>query len=382
MIDGIHIENFKSIDNLSFELGRVNVFIGANGSGKSNLLEAIAFGAAAANDKLDNEFLASRGIRVTDPRLMRSAFEQKTLAEGIRFKIQHGDKSIGYFLENKNENYSKWNYKFDDRYKFDFKDYIDEVFETKLPEGIGRRIDIKEHLATTNKTLQKKIFPINPNYLSNFLIYSPENNKLRKFEEEAQIEPLGIYGEGLFRLLSNMEAEEIEEIRENLPLIDWFEDFQVPGKEQLHPFQRKISIRDRFIAESIDYFDQRSTNEGFLYLLFYLALVISTYTPKFFAIDNIDNSLNPKLCIEITKRMARLSKKYDKQVILTTHNPAVLDGINLKDEEQRLFVVYRNIEGRTRLKRIDASNFDIGSNIRLSEAFIRGYIGGLNRTEI
>jgi len=28
-----------------------------------------------------------------------------------------------------------------------------------------------------------------------------------------------------------------------------------------------------------------------------------------------------------------LAKKYDKQVILTTHNPAILDGLNLDDEE-------------------------------------------------
>ncbi|MFK7970871.1 MAG: AAA family ATPase, partial [Bacteroidia bacterium] len=217
---------------------------------------------------------------------------------------------------------------------------------------------------------------------SNFLIYSPENNKLRKFEEEAQIEPLGIYGEGLFRLLSNLSKEELEEIKENLPLIDWYKDFSVPGNGELYPNQRKIKISDRFLSEEIDFFDQRSTNEGFLYLLFYLSLVISKYTPKFFAIDNIDNSLNPKLCVEIVDRIASLSKKYDKQVILTTHNPAVLDGMDLTDDEQRLYVIFRNADGKTRVKRIDANNFDTTGNVRLSEAFIRGYIGGLNKTGV
>ena len=61
MIRRITIENFKSIDRL--ELGRVNVFISENGCGKSNILEAIGFGAAAAANKLDHEFLVSRGIR-------------------------------------------------------------------------------------------------------------------------------------------------------------------------------------------------------------------------------------------------------------------------------------------------------------------------------
>ena len=41
MITNIAIESFKSLERVEVELGRVNVFIGANGSGKSNLLEAI-----------------------------------------------------------------------------------------------------------------------------------------------------------------------------------------------------------------------------------------------------------------------------------------------------------------------------------------------------
>ena len=35
------IENFKSIDRLELELGRVNLIIGENGCGKTNILEAL-----------------------------------------------------------------------------------------------------------------------------------------------------------------------------------------------------------------------------------------------------------------------------------------------------------------------------------------------------
>jgi AAA15 family ATPase/GTPase len=84
MIQEITIENYKSIQSLSIELGRVTVFIGENGCGKSNILEAIALGSAEAADKLDNEFLASRGIRVTDPKLMRSAFDVENLDKEIK----------------------------------------------------------------------------------------------------------------------------------------------------------------------------------------------------------------------------------------------------------------------------------------------------------
>jgi len=70
MITEIQIENYKSIQNLKMNLGRVNVFIGENGCGKSNILEAIALASAAANNKLDNEYLAPRGIRNVEPQFM------------------------------------------------------------------------------------------------------------------------------------------------------------------------------------------------------------------------------------------------------------------------------------------------------------------------
>ncbi|MCF3570593.1 AAA family ATPase [Planktothrix agardhii 1806] len=79
MIQEITIKNFKSIDQLKLKLGRVTVLIGENGCGKTNILEAIALSSAAASDKLDHEFLASRGIRITEPQFMRSAFNSDDL---------------------------------------------------------------------------------------------------------------------------------------------------------------------------------------------------------------------------------------------------------------------------------------------------------------
>ena len=41
MLEHLFVRTFKSLDDVSVDLGRVNVFIGANGSGKTNLLEAL-----------------------------------------------------------------------------------------------------------------------------------------------------------------------------------------------------------------------------------------------------------------------------------------------------------------------------------------------------
>ncbi|MBR6188483.1 MAG: AAA family ATPase [Prevotella sp.] len=50
MISNITIENYKSIINVSLPLGRFNLLIGANGCGKTNILEGIAIGTAASSD--------------------------------------------------------------------------------------------------------------------------------------------------------------------------------------------------------------------------------------------------------------------------------------------------------------------------------------------
>src|SRR4051812_36406430 len=89
MIKSTEIKNFKSVVDLSLDLGSFNVLIGENGSGKSNVLEAIAFGAAASADKLDFEFLGSRGLRVPNPEFMFSAFKSEKKAIEIVYKTDN-----------------------------------------------------------------------------------------------------------------------------------------------------------------------------------------------------------------------------------------------------------------------------------------------------
>jgi len=115
MVKSVEVQNFKSISNLKLELGRINVFIGENGSGKSNILEAVAFGAAASANKLDKEFLVSKGMRVPEPKLVRSAFNKDMLAENVNIAFQITDSAtvnspmlMRYDLSNNNEEFSKW----------------------------------------------------------------------------------------------------------------------------------------------------------------------------------------------------------------------------------------------------------------------------------
>ena len=401
MIQEITIENYKSIQSLSIELGRVTVFIGENGCGKSNILEAIALGSAAAANKLDNEFLAPRGIRVTDPKLMRSAFDVENLDKEIKtsFKYKNND-IINYSLNPQGNSYFTW---FDLEQKELEKEYellkknivqnelqdaqIDlesvaklylEKKKPEISEIFPRMINFEKRMSKLENKI--KLTEKYHSQLTDFLIFCIEFTGLREFTKEGQIEPLGINGQGLFKYLRYLSQpqfrEKLDQIKEKLELIDWFEDFEIP--DNLYPGERTLKIKDRYLDPDLEYFDQRSANEGFLFLLFYFCLFIGEETPKFFAIDNIDSSLNPRLCSRLIEELVELAKKYDKQVILTTHNPAILDGLDLHDDEQKLYVIRRKLNGETRADRVSPLKPPKGKDpVRLSEAFLRGYIGGL-----
>ena len=213
--------------------------------------------------------------------------------------------------------------------------------------------------------------------LNQFLIYSLEETKLREPNNSNRLYPLGRHGEGLFAYLKDLsqkpEGEMVfNEIKENLKVLDWFDDMQVPSGQLSMEFN--LQLKDSYLAETINTFDQRSTNEGFLYLLFYLTLVISDETPKFFAIENIDTAFNPKLCREVTRRLIELARKHDKQIIATTHNAAVLDGMNIFEDDVRLHVVRRSIDGYTKSNRVTLKS---EMSMPLSEAWVKGFIGGL-----
>lgn len=395
MIDKIKIENFKSIVDLEFDPGRFNIIIGANGCGKTNILEAITIASAASQNRLDNEFLGSR-LRNTKPAFMFSAFEENQSENPgyIAVRIADNLKPATDFHIVIDGNTGKWVNLGDFINDQNVYRSIEKLIENELiKEAIGAQDKFSdfESLQQLLKSDDKeKIKTYIPNFysslkaslfskpaLESFLIYCPEESNLRRFSDDSQVLPLGRRGEGLFQHLKDIYSKEenadiISDINEGLLLLDWIDGFKIPT--DLLSNEYRLEVGDKYLKKTLHYFDQRSTNEGFLYLLFYLTLFASKQTPLFFAIDNIENSFNPKLCTMLIQYLVQLAKKHDKQVILTTHNPYILDGLDLEDDEQRLFVARRNIDGHTKLDRVE---YKEERTMPLSEIWMNGFIGGL-----
>lgn len=428
MLRVIKAKNYKSIKDIRVTTGAFNVLIGENGAGKSNFLELIASYSAIIANSFTNEFMLSRGIRVVEPQNLFSCFKNQSNDE-IEIVISPEDDFISVI-----------NLKFDPSEPFsplsstlkfvkknnedieilDINELNPKVFYSQVEslattygcsvEELQQKISIQiNKLNNSSKqgrvnvdeiedfdeellevvTKIKALASINEIYdqyhdkekkqNSSFVIYSPELSALRTFYSDSQIEPLGVNGEGLLRLLQVMqehEPENFKKVCETIEVFQWVEKITV--EKDHNNVEQRIKIIDRYMGREIDH---RSANEGFLFVLFYAALFSSKYTPKIFAVDNIDASLNPKLCRVLIKKLICLAKENDKQAFVTTHNPAILDGLDLHDDEQRLFVVERDDEGATQLRRVGVDDLPKpkrnGETIKLSESFMRGHLGGL-----
>jgi AAA15 family ATPase/GTPase len=388
LIKQIEIDNYKSIDNIEIELGRFNVFIGSNGSGKSNILEAIAMISASRGNDLDLDGLTSRGVRVAKPSLTLSSFLAKQLRKEISIRIlfQDNGKDIpirsSFQSSDVNDLYAKW---------------VDKEVELGAPEILGRYL---EEIYTTNNSItagnlinllneklhQEEIHVSNKytRILADYGIFNLSTSTLRGLNSLSRKVPLGISGEGLDVLISNFNNYEISKLLKCKIFFNWLDNIVFDKKDELkfsgYKLGKSTSILyfiDRYMQKQNNLFSAENANEGILHVVFYLSLFISNKTPDFFAIDNIETALNPKLCRSLIKELVGLAKERGKQVLITTHNPAVLDGLNLHDDSQRLFEVYRSDEGMTKIRRIQFKKGAETKKYKLSEMWMEGLLGAV-----
>ncbi|SHK55472.1 hypothetical protein SAMN05216582_10791 [Selenomonas ruminantium] len=71
----------------------------------------------------------------------------------------------------------------------------------------------------------------------------------------------------------------------------------------------------------------------------------------------------------------------EKQILCTAHNPVVLDSLDLTDNRVALFVVDRDSDGLTDVRRINLTKelveISQKNHMPLSQMWVDGYIGGV-----
>jgi AAA15 family ATPase/GTPase len=408
VIRELTIQNYKSILDHKIELGRINVFIGENGCGKTNILEAMAMAAATLTDKLSVEELFARGIRVAKPAIMRSSFEEsKSLAillsltftiitprnsprdYSVPLKLSHATKSDVTFTETGRKSLTSRLGGIVEAER-QVKTFLDLANAAQSdPAARNTLVDfIIEAKDNFNSVAALAIYDEGRSLLSaqmsDFAIYNANILALRGLYTFSRRTPLGIYGENLDVAMSALPSDVWADVLERAKCVSWLEDIVVDPEDsrkyeghKLGQSKSNLYFHDRFMKRRNNVFSAENVNEGILHVLFYLTLFVSESAPKVFGIDNIDTALNPQLCRDLMKQLAELAAKHDKQALITTHNPAVLDGMNLLDDEQRLFVVYRDDDGHTVTRRIKQKPETKEGKYKLSELWMRGLLGGL-----
>jgi predicted ATPase len=145
--------------------------------------------------------------------------------------------------------------------------------------------------------------------------------------------------------------------------------------------KKVLKFTDRFMEASRNTLTAYDASEGALYVLFSAVLCLSPWSPRLFAIDNLDQALNPRLMAKLAGRLAAWLKADGSatQLLFTAHNPAVLDGLDLTDDDVRLFAVERNSDGHTCVRRVTLSDelLKLNKEYPLSRLWMMGHLGAV-----
>ncbi|MBM3887847.1 MAG: chromosome segregation protein SMC [Verrucomicrobia bacterium] len=393
MLRSISVERFKSLVKLELELGRINVFIGANGSGKSNLLEALGVLGAAAFGRVDDETLLRRGVRPGVPVLYKTAFPKTSRVPHIFFgATSEAGAVFEVTLWNPIENPSPaWRFKTERL----LRGPEDEVV-TRSTTSAGKHNQEQGLAALETVNLQPGDAAWTlMDQLRHYSIHCPNTPSLRGLVQDLQTrEPVGLAGgrlpEAIEELLlasrkSPLLAEVLDEVR---ALIDWAREFSaapsvdVPLSPSAARSRLVIQFVDRFMAKGRNRLTGYDASEGALHILYGAVLALHPKAPRCLAVDNVDQALNPRLAQRLMAALCAWTRKLngDRQWLLTAHNPAVLDGLPLDSPDIRLFTVDRDSNGHTAIKRIDlnaALKARPGPEWTLSRMWMNGLLGGV-----
>ena len=393
MLDSLSVRTFKSLDDVTVDLGLVNVFIGANGSGKSNLLEALGVLAAAADGKVDDQALLARGVRPGLPALYKSAFPARagtSIPPHLHFGAYSASAKYEVSLHNPlKDPKPAW------RFKTERWEEGDELLVGRWPAQ-GTKINPERGLAALMAVEVQRGAALDLlRRLQGYVVFSPATSVLRGVSPETQPrQPVGLSGGNLPQAIRDLLKQSEEDdrsrqiCREALSLVDWARSFDwiSAGSLKLSPAAAApkdvIRFRDRFMRKGRDVLSGYDASEGALYALFLAVVAGHEASPALCAVDNADHALNPRLARSLMQNLCRwyLDSGQPRQILLTTHNPLVLDGLPLQDERVRLFTVSRASSGRTSVRRVAVDDHlwrraDEGWS--LSRLWVMGHLGGV-----
>jgi len=352
MIKKLKIKNYKSLRDVELELHKINLLNGPNASGKSNLLDCLAFISEIAQGSIDESLRRRGGYG-------RVVFGGKKENIELSIDFMRDTESFRYVISISEEGIDEERLSIGDVVELDrHLNEIKKRLDTGELEKVGAGPQIAAIYYHSPKTKE---------YLNSWRSYNFITSEMRKTYSAKRNLILDKNGGNLAQVLLSLHNErpktfdKIEEmLKQAIPQID---ELLTPLTEEGETY---VAMRERGFDSPFDYFQ---VSDGTLRLLAYIT-AITANEPKLICFEEPENFIHPRLF----ELLVEILKKSDTQIILSTHSPYLVDWVEPGD----VIIVEKTDKG-TVTKRIEKADKLKGhlEEIGLGELLYSGEVGGV-----
>lgn len=365
MISSFHVRNFKSYHDATLPLAPLTLLIGANASGKSNALEAVRLLSMLAQGRRMEEIVSE--IQSSDETIRGNAFDlprnagwpvligcEREDAEWNRLEVGLRLRRDGAAIQD------EWMGGRDGRELY----HLDAA-----GTGFMRRVDLVGPLFPPPVTDQQAIFtqvdsPARLGAesqipqaaqafrrdLEGIRFFDPQPRRMRGYSyagEQALKEDASNLSAVLYELCRSAGLQQpllafVAELPER-PFTDI--DFIVTERQD-------VMVR---LTESYGHSERRDApvlSDGTLRVLGIAAALLSAEAGSTIIVEEIDNGVHPSRAESLLRNVERVARERGLRVLLTTHNPALLDRLST-DAIPNVVCAYRDPQrGDSRLIRL------------------------------
>ncbi len=341
MIEKISIKNFKSHADTTIELGRVTALVGPNGCGKTSVLQAVHLASQFLHSKNESLFKGS----FNPSYLMRKGQRRWEISLGVPDQLNQAVEA---------------------GVDFDINDNSPAAFILSGPQRT-RLPEIVETLAQSKGSDFLARSAVDQMGTSIFFRGSAENLATPSYSESTT--PIvSADGSGLASVIANLiltdrgKHEAMEHALSTIvPTVKTFRArpakvvrkekkvFSVNGTQFPYEEDRDLIGHELiFDMTSGDALTADLISEGTLLVLGILAVTYGTDSPQMILLDDIEQGLHPLAQIRLMQTLKAFAEQHDRQILLTSHSPYILDALEVKD----VWVMDTDKEGISRCKRL------------------------------
>lgn len=333
MLTRLEVDHYKSINHLDIQLGPVALFVGVNGSGKSNVIDAIRLIRDAVWHGLDRAISDRHGI---DSVRQWSPFRpyHVSLKAHVENSLGHG--SLGFTLSSARGTYlvrrEEGAWQFNDPSAPPSASYTrDEDGRVRIDvagderQELRVRAELREELFLGQSEARR--FRILAIALRDFEAYSIFPNTLRTPQKPSSDQQMSSSGDNLtsiFKMLTRSSRKDhvrsrrdiVEAMQKVMPQLENIR-IQTLGGLMVPTF--RVAEED---GRSHD-FNVSQISDGTLRILGLLTALHQPYRPEVIAMEEPEQTVNPGIAGLIADTIREVGRT--SQVLVTTHSPDLLD---------------------------------------------------------